>query len=105
VFDELYSGTNPDEAIASAKSFMEYIVKNKNVSCMLTTHFVKVCKKLKKNERIANYHMETVPGTETDYKKLIYKYKLKLGISEIKGGFSVLSEMNYPKEILDNTKY
>jgi DNA mismatch repair ATPase MutS len=99
VFDELYSGTNPDEAISSAKSFMEYIVKNKNVSCMLTTHFVKVCKKLKKNENIINYHMET----EKKNQRLNYKYKLKMGISEIKGGFSVLTEMNYPKEILDNT--
>jgi uncharacterized protein YneR len=37
--------------------------------------------------------------------KVHYKYKLKSGISSIKGGFSVLTEMNYPKEILDNTKY
>jgi len=101
VFDELYSGTNPDEAVDSAKSFMEYIVKNKNVSCMLTTHFVKVCKKLKKNVRITNYHMDT----EKINQKLNYKYKLKPGISEIKGGFSVLTEMNYPKEILENATY
>jgi hypothetical protein len=33
-----------------------------------------------------------------------YKYKLLPGISEIKGGISVLTDMNYPKEILDNTK-
>ena len=100
-FDELYSGTNPDEAVASAKSFMEYIVKNENVSCLLTTHFVKVCKKLKKNQNIMNCHMDA----EKKGNKVNYKYKLKPGISLIKGGFSVLTEMNYPKEILDNTKY
>ena len=100
-FDELYSGTNPDEAIASAKSFMEYIVKKKTVSCILTTHFVKVCKKLSKNENVMNCHMETEKVND----KLKYKYKLKQGISEIKGGISVLTEMNYPKEILDKTKF
>ena len=100
VFDELYSGTNPDEAVISAKAFMEYIVKNENVSCLLTTHFIKVCKKLKKNVCITNYHMETTKINQ----KLVYKYKLLPGISEIKGGISVLTDMNYPKEILDNTK-
>ena len=29
LFDELYSGTNPDEAILSAVSFMNYLIKNK----------------------------------------------------------------------------
>jgi ABC-type multidrug transport system fused ATPase/permease subunit len=100
VFDELYSGTNPDEAVTSAKAFMEYIVKNKKMSCLLTTHFVKVCKKLKKNVNIMNYHMET----EKINDKLHYKYKLKSGISELKGGINVLADMNYPSEIIENTK-
>ena len=99
VFDELYSGTNPEEAITSAKSFMEYIVKNKNISCLLTTHFIKLCKKLRKNENVSNYHMVT----NNKDNKLIYLYKLKLGISEVKGGISVLNELNYPKEIIENT--
>ena len=59
VFDELYSGTNPDEAVISAVAFMEYLVKKDNISCMLTTHFVKVCKKLKKHKKIQNFHMGT----------------------------------------------
>jgi DNA mismatch repair ATPase MutS len=46
VFDELYSGTNPEEAELSATSFMLYLQKYKNVTSMLTTHFIKVCKKL-----------------------------------------------------------
>jgi len=99
VFDELYSGTNPDEAITSATAFMNYLIKNQNVYCLLTTHFIKVCKNLKKNKNILNYHMVT----ENKNNKLIYKYKLSEGISEVKGGIKVLTEMNYPKEIIDNT--
>ena len=44
IFDELYSGTNPEEAIASAHAFMEYLAKFKDVKCLLTTHFIDVCK-------------------------------------------------------------
>ena len=35
--------------------------------------------------------------------KIEYKYLLLEGISTIKGGINVLSDMNYPKEIIDNT--
>jgi DNA mismatch repair ATPase MutS len=95
-FDELYSGTNPEEAEQSATSFMKYITKYTNVSCILTTHFIKVCKKLKKSKNIINYKMLT----EKDNNDLIYKYTLKEGISDIKGGLVVLKQMNYPKEII-----
>jgi len=97
VFDELYSGTNPEEAEQSATSFMKYITKYKNVSCLLTTHFIKVCKKLAKSKAIVNYKMLT----EKDNNDLIYKYILEEGISNIKGGLIVLKQMNYPKEIID----
>jgi len=98
-FDELYSGTNPDEAETSATSFMEYLVKNKNVTCLLTTHFVNVCKKLDNNKNIINCQMESEKTTN----KIIYKYKIKEGISEVKGGINVLYDMNYPTEIIENT--
>jgi hypothetical protein len=98
-FDELYSGTNPEEAETSATAFLSYLTKYKNVSCLLTTHFVKVCKRLKKNKNITNYHM----ATEKINNRLTYLYTLQPGISEVKGGINVLTEMNYPKEIIDNT--
>jgi len=99
VFDELYSGTNPEEAETSASAFMLYLQKYKNVTSLLTTHFVKVCKKLDKIEGIENFKMIT----EKNGNRIKYTYKLDKGISEVKGGINVLSEMNYPKEIIDNT--
>ncbi len=98
-FDELYSGTNPEEAEQSATAFMKYITKPKNVSCMLTTHFMKVCKRLEKSKNIINYKMITDKVSD----KLVYKYLLAKGISDIKGGIMVLKQMNYPKEIIDET--
>jgi hypothetical protein len=44
--------------------------------------------------------METIK-TETDFK---YTYSMKLGISEVRGGLKVLTDMNYPKEIIENSQ-
>jgi hypothetical protein len=98
-FDELYSGTNPEEATISAIAFMKYIVKNKNVNSILTTHFIDVCNKLNDHKNIENHYMLT---NKIDH-KLEYLYVLKKGISNVKGGINVLYEMNYPKEIIENT--
>ena len=98
-FDELYSGTNPEEATISAIAFMKYLIKNKNVNSILTTHFIDVCKKLDSEPMIKNHYMVT---NKTD-DRLEYLYKMKPGISHVKGGVSVLYQMNYPDEIIRNT--
>ena len=105
VFDELYSGTNPEEAVSSATSFMKYLVKNTGVNCMLTTHFTDLCRDLDKHKQFLNCHMET-ESTDDENKSFIYTYYLKDGISTIRGGIKVLRDMNYPQEILNghNTK-
>jgi len=102
IFDELYSGTNPEEAVISASAFMDYLVRNSNVSCLLTTHFIKVCKKLKDNKNIVNYHMVTHKSTSLKSNSIQYTYKLQPGISTIKAGISILDNMNYPKDIIEN---
>jgi len=98
-FDELYSGTNPEEASISAIAFMKYIIKNKYVNSILTTHFIDVCNKLDNHKSIQNHYMET----NKNGNKLEYLYQLKNGISKVKGGINVLYEMNYPSEIIENT--
>ena len=99
VFDELYSGTNPDEAILSAHAFMKYLIKHKNVNCILTTHFIDLCKKLDSDDSISNFHMKTIK-VDDDFN---YTYLLEKGISIVRGGIKVLNDMNYPKEIIDST--
>jgi hypothetical protein len=100
IFDELYSGTNPYEAIASAYSYLEVISKNKNVTFLLTTHFIKLCELFKKNKKIENRNMDTRMVGDTPK----YTYKLINGISQIKGGISVLQNLGYPSEIISKTK-
>jgi len=96
IFDEIYSGTNPSEAIASAYSFLNYISSYKNIDYILTTHYVSLCKLLDKNKHIVNKQMEVIDRKST--------YKLDVGISNIKGGIKVLEDLKYEKEIIDGAK-
>ena len=101
IFDELYSGTNPEEATKSAYSFLLYLTQFKNVDFILTTHYVSICKKLNKSKHICNYKMDVVIDKND---KIKYTYRMKKGISKIQGAVRILEEMNYPKEILDSVK-
>ena len=104
IFDELYSGTNPDEAVKSAYYLLDNICKYNKVDFMLTTHYIKLCKKIKTNnekqdiKKIINYKMDSSLDNDNN---LIYNYRLTKGISKIKGGINVLKNMEYPKEIID----
>ena len=131
IFDELYSGTNPYEAVASAYGYINYISGMRNVDFMLTTHYIQLCelfrgssttrmneKKKKKNknknnnnndqvniernDNIRNLHMETSVNNTFDY---TYHYKIVPGISKIKGGIKVLFDLKYPDAIIKSTKY
>ena len=99
IFDELYSGTNPYEAIGSAYSFLLHISKNKNVHFMLTTHYIKLCTLIDKQNNIVNYNMES--KIQNNIPK--YSYNLVKGISEIKGGVCVLKQLRYPRNIIKLT--
>ena len=95
VFDELYSGTNPEEAVIGTSAFMEYLVSYKNIKSILTTHYVALCENLTKNNNVENYSMRTVNNE--------YTYILEKGISKVKGGLKILSDMDYPAEIMTKT--
>jgi hypothetical protein len=98
IFDELYSGTNPYEAIASAYGFIKYMLK-RNIDFMLTTHFVELCKELNDNKEIDNVQMD-ISIVNNNIK---YLYKLKDGISHHRGGVKVLKQLKYPTEIINDT--
>jgi hypothetical protein len=100
VFDELFSGTNAEEATEVSYSFLKYLQKYANVDFILTTHFVKLCRKVKKsskNLRIENYKM----SAQLIGDNIVFSYKLAKGISKIKGAKLILMQMGFPKEICE----
>jgi len=99
IFDELYSGTNPYEAVASGQAFLSYLSQKKNVTFMLTTHYIELCKQLE-DATTKNYNMAIIKQNDT----IDYTYLLKQGISNIQGGVHVLEQLNYPPTIISKTK-
>jgi hypothetical protein len=95
IFDELFSGTNPFEASASAYAFLDHLTKQPKVTFLLTTHFLDVCERMKGGAR--NMHMESrmVDGG------IHYEYKFKKGVSKIKGGLQVLKDLGFPRSIIE----
>ena len=96
---ELFSGTNPYEAVSSANAYLENISNNPNVKFMLTTHFIDLCKKIN-TKTIENINMKT--NISNNQPK--YFYKIPKGISEIKGGITVLRDVGYPDELINKTE-
>ena len=101
IFDELYSGTNPEEATKAGYAFLKYLSKYKNVDFILTTHYNKICTRLLKNKQIQNYKMNVLEDKIGD---LTYTYKIQKGISNIQGAIKILEQMNYPSEILEDVR-
>jgi hypothetical protein len=100
IFDELYSGTNPNEATKTAFAFMKYISSFKNVDLILTTHYVSICTKLERvfPSRISNYQMEVLEVEHVEENT----YKIIKGISTREGAIKILREMKYPEQILES---
>jgi len=132
IFDELYSGTNPYEAVASAYGYINYISGMRNVDFMLTTHYIQLCKlfrgargasasgrkgkdgdgKGKHGESSGSGLLERNNNVrnlhmETSVNNTFdytYHYKIVNGISKIKGGIKVLFDLKYPDAIIKSTK-
>jgi hypothetical protein len=100
IFDELYSGTNPYEAVAAAYGYIAFISKNPRVDLILTTHYIELCELLEKRNAgaINNLHMSVCADTGA------YLYKIANGISSIKGGLKVLRDLEYPNEIVESAR-
>jgi DNA mismatch repair ATPase MutS len=98
IFDELFSGTNAEEATTASFAFLKYLQGFPNVDFILTTHFVKLCQKVEKAGvlRIANYKMDAdVNGNE-----IVFTYEMVNGISKIKAAKMILIQMGFPDEII-----
>ena len=126
IFDELFSGTNPEEAISSSYGFIKYLINTKRIDFALTTHLSSLCDMMNKEKviEIKNVMMETyaydqrieeeeeedeedtkekkeeICDQDQDFCDFTYTYKLVDGVSKVKGGIKVLKDLKYPSSIL-----
>ena len=95
VFDEIFSGTTPDEAIKCGYGFLTFLNSNPNIKFILTTHFMDLCKQLE-DDNISNYKMVSTIHDKT----LLHTYKLEKGMNDIQGSVEILRQLNFPEEVI-----
>jgi len=88
IFDEIYSGTNPTDAIECATMYLDKM-NDLNVDYVLTTHYIQLCEEFDK--KILNLKMDVKVGENIEY-----LYKMVDGISYVHGGKQVLKDLHYP---------
>ena len=98
IFDEIYSGTNPNDAVLCANLYLKGLNHYKKcVDYALTTHYIQLCENFNKDKIIKNLKM----NVDVKDDKITYLYNLISGISYIHGGKHILKEMNYPEYLFN----
>lgn len=85
VFDEIYSGTNPEEAAIAGKAYLKNLNKLKNVSYILTTHL----HRLSKTKGCIPIKMDCSEEKEG----IQFKFVCTSGISKVKGAIDVIRKL------------
>ena len=127
IFDELFSGTNSEEATESSYRYLKYLQSKTKVDFLLTTHFTELCERFEENNnkneqennnkkeqedkkedeqedkkermRIQNWKMKS--EIQEENKSIKFHYLLERGISNIRSAFLILRELEFPEEIFN----
>jgi hypothetical protein len=94
IFDEIYSGTNPNDAVLCANIYLKGMNHYKEcVDYALTTHYIQLCENFNNDKILKNLKMN-VNASEHN---ITYLYELVSGISYVHGGKHILKNMDYPE--------
>lgn len=92
LIDELLSGTNYAERLASSQAILNYLAKQ-NAKVMVATHDLDLAERLK--EYYHCYHF----ADAVDEEGLKFDFKLKSGVAYSRNAVKLLDYLNYPEEI------
>ena len=97
LIDELFKGTNVQDAMKCSSTVIEGLLKIKNSIFILSTHLYEIGDELKKYPNIAFNYFET--AVEND--QLSFSYQLKEGISNDRLGYLILKKEGVVKMLED----
>ncbi len=88
LIDELFKGTNVQDAMKCSSTVIEGLLKIKNSLFILSTHLYEIAEELKVHPNITFNYFET--NVEND--QLIFNYQLRPGISNDRLGYLILKK-------------
>ncbi|MEP6594395.1 MAG: DNA mismatch repair protein MutS [Ginsengibacter sp.] len=97
LIDELFKGTNVQDAMKCSTTVIEGLIKIKNSLFILSTHLYEIGEALKTHPNIAFKYFETI----VDEEQFKFNYQLKDGISNDRLGYLILKRENVI-ELLEN---
>jgi DNA mismatch repair protein MutS len=86
LIDELFKGTNVEDAMKCSSTVIEGLLKIKNSLFILSTHLYEIGEALKKYPNISFSYFETIVQDD----QLLFNYQLKEGISNDRLGYLIL---------------
>ena len=86
LIDELFKGTNVEDAMKCSSTVIEGLIKMKNSLFILSTHLYEIADGLKQYPNISFYYFETT----TIAGQLEFNYQLKKGVSNDRLGYLIL---------------
>ncbi len=97
LIDELFKGTNVQDAMKCSSAVIEGLLKIKNSLFILSTHLYEIAETLKVHPNIKFSYFETTVENE----QLVFNYQLKQGISNDRFGYLILKKEGVVK-MLEN---
>jgi DNA mismatch repair ATPase MutS len=97
LIDELFKGTNVEDAMKCSSSVIEGLLKVKNSLFILSTHLYEIGDALKKYPNITFNYFETTVSND----QLYFSYKLHEGISNDRLGYFILKKEGVVKMLED----
>jgi DNA mismatch repair ATPase MutS len=86
LIDELFKGTNQQDAVKCSVTVIEGLRKMKNALFILSTHLYEIGDGLRQYDNIRFYYFETAVQDD----QLVFSYQLKPGISSDRIGYLIL---------------
>ncbi len=97
LIDELFKGTNVQDAMKCSTEVIEGLLKIKNSLFILSTHLYEIGEELKKHPNISFNYFETSVEDE----QLSFSYQIKEGISNDRLGYLILKKEGVVKMLQD----
>jgi hypothetical protein len=99
IIDELFTGTNPKEGIASSYAVCDYIGNFTNSISLITTHFIELTE-LEEMQSNKFINMKFTLDRDTDG-RFIRNFKIKRGVSNQQVAIELLHQKGYSSRIIE----
>ena len=107
IMDEVFSGTNPDEGLSGAYSYLYELSKYDNHINLVTTHYDYLSKLEEETDNFRNYHFKIIiipdSNNNNNYNNIMFTYKIQEGKSTTKIALELLNQSCFNREMMNKS--